>query len=419
MQSLQQLSSFSAAEGVGLAPMEREAPHQGKKEAGRVSVRSVPARKKTPSPPSSPSTSKVEKRTRKIPPGPPFIHPLPTIETIMTYPSLSRPMYDSLVRGEPPAREYKTVIHTPKPVSTRTPDENLMRAADLSAWRRRNRSRSNLSTRSRSSTSSSVASSATNYSADSSSVGEDSSSSDISEPSTPNLSAISNGKAPAAQKTTRSPRYSLFPPIEIEHQPLPFPAPSGTSLHEDAPSRSHSPAQSFHSTHSTLSIDSSPASLAYPSPPASPELSRRSSSSGEEYMAYPSPPPSPRPQQQPLHRERRSFSYPPPSALATSSSSAPPVLRRTTSLNSNPWHAQDALDYDLGAQKLMWDLEPLGEAEDENDDDDMEWSMHGGTVILGAAGVAMSPRAMRGNCCDCGSEGLGLFVIDEEEEVSS
>jgi hypothetical protein len=134
-------------------------------------------------------------------------------------------------------------------------------------------------------------------------------------------------------------------------------------------------------------------------------------------MAYPSPPPSPRPLQQPLHRERRSFSYPPPSATASSSSSAPP-LRRRTSLNSHPWTEADALEYDLGTQKLLWDLEPLGEADDESDEY-MDWSMNGGTVVLGAAGLAISPRAMQGSCCECECDGLGLYVIDEEDEVSS
>jgi hypothetical protein len=68
----------------------------------------------------------------------------------------------------------------------------------------------------------------------------------------------------------------------------------------------------------------------------------------------------------------------------------------------------------------------------------MEWSMNGGSIVfgsqsdvegyggnvyLGSAGLALSPRALQGNCCHCcegpGDKGLGLYVIDEEEEPRS
>lgn len=54
--------------------------------------------------------------------------------------------------------------------------------------------------------------------------------------------------------------------------------------------------------------------------------------------------------------------------------------------------------------------------------DAMEWSMNGGDVVFGAAGVALSPRLIRegeggggGRCC-CECKGLGLYVIEEEED---
>lgn len=76
-------------------------------------------------------------------------------------------------------------------------------------------------------------------------------------------------------------------------------------------------------------------------------------------------------------------------------------------------------EFDLGEQKLGGGM--LYEEEDE--EDSMDWSMNGGKVVLGAAGVAMSPRALRGGCCSCGHGddglGLGLYVIDEEEEPRS
>ncbi|KAF2260921.1 hypothetical protein CC78DRAFT_383262 [Lojkania enalia] len=440
MQKVQQLSSFSAAEGLGRAPMERGASNPRPQKAeerndGCVNTRSSrhsDGSKKKPSPPSSPNPNKVDKRTRKAGPLPPFIHPLPTIETIMTYPSLSRPVYDSLVRGEAPARTYKTVIHTPKPINLRTLDENLLRSAELSAWRRRSRSRSNSGLRSRSNTGSSTASSSSGYSTNASSVAadSDSSSSEISVPSSP-VSISSTSKATTASSPARSPRHFMFPStlmLEVEQPLLPQTQSAGTS--SDPPTREPSPAQSFHSSRSTLSAASemaldgsassstrslapSPASSAYPSPPASPEISRRSSSSGEEYMAYPSPPPSPRRAQQLQNRTRRSFSFPAPPTQS------PPALTRSTSLNSHPWTESDALEFDLGAQRIQ--VLPLEEAEDESDED-MEWSMNGGTVVFGAAGIAMSPRAMRGSCCECEHEhegSLGLYVIDEEEEEAA
>ncbi|KAF2119230.1 hypothetical protein BDV96DRAFT_341534 [Lophiotrema nucula] len=417
MQSTQQLSSFSAAEDLGRPPMERSAPSSHAQEEERIGgcvntrpMRNADSNRKKPSPPSSPRSPKVDKRTRKGGPSPPYIHPLPTIETIMTYPSLTRTVYDSLVRGEPPARTYNTVIHTPKPMNMRTLDDNLLRSAELSAWRRRNRSRSNASARSRSSTVSSTASTATDYSTNSSSAGadSDSSASDVSESGSP-ISVSSTSKATIASSTATTPRFPLNLVLEID-QPM---LSTAEDRRIEPPSREPSPAQSFYSTHSTRSSAPSPASSAYPSPPASPELSRRSSSSGEEYMAYPSPPPSPRPMQQQLHRERRSFSFPPPSQ-----SSSPPPLTRSSSLQSHPWSEGDALEFDLGAQKIS--LEPLDEAEDESDED-MDWSMNGGTIVIGAAGVAMSPRAMHGTCCSCEHEhtGLGLYVIDEEEEAAA
>ena len=64
---------------------------------------------------------------------------------------------------------------------------------------------------------------------------------------------------------------------------------------------------------------------------------------------------------------------------------------------------------------------------DEDDEMDWAWSMNGGEVVYGSAGMAVSPRAMRGEignvcarCCGCGGGAGGdvdmeLYVIDEEE----
>lgn len=77
----------------------------------------------------------------------------------------------------------------------------------------------------------------------------------------------------------------------------------------------------------------------------------------------------------------------------------------------------------------------LFDVDEEGEGDAMKWSMNGGEivaggngidieegeVVYGAAGVAVSPRVMRGRCCECGheGEGLGLYVIDEVEECDA
>ena len=83
-------------------------------------------------------------------------------------------------------------------------------------------------------------------------------------------------------------------------------------------------------------------------------------------------------------------------------------------------HELDAWEFDLGEQTLGGGM--LFDVDEEGEGDAMEWSMNGGKiedgeVVYGAAGVAVSPRAMRGRCCECGheGEGLGLYVIDEED----
>lgn len=85
-------------------------------------------------------------------------------------------------------------------------------------------------------------------------------------------------------------------------------------------------------------------------------------------------------------------------------------------MNSHPWTHSDALEFDLGEQRLGG-----GELyEDEDEQGGMDWSMNGGEVVFGVAGVALSPRAMQGSCCHCEhASGLGLYVIDEEEECIS
>jgi hypothetical protein len=101
-----------------------------------------------------------------------------------------------------------------------------------------------------------------------------------------------------------------------------------------------------------------------------------------------------------------------------------PLRHRSASLTSHPYtyasdqnkNQIDAEEFDLGEQTLgggmLFDIE-------EEEHDGMEWSMNGGEVVFGAAGVAMSPRALRGSCCRCECEcgaGLGLYVIDEDED---
>ncbi|KAF2475318.1 uncharacterized protein BDR25DRAFT_310723 [Lindgomyces ingoldianus] len=394
--------------------------------------------------------ARAEKRARRAGSLSAHLVPLPTIETMMTYPSLPRPLYDSLVRGDPPAQSYNTIIHTPKPPHMRTLDQNLIRAAEISALRRKNRSRS------RSSTNSSVAGSVSGYSASSNSVygDESSSSSDVSEPTSP-ASVSSSAKATIASSPARSPTVQL---------PLSGSPTLSTSTEDsiiDSYSTPHSqdpsPAQSFHSSLSALSAlcDSasslsapsssrssapSPASSAYPSPPTtpSPENSRRSSSSGEEFM-YPSPPPSPGPAAytQGRTRERRAFTFPvapspPPHPLSQGQDQdqdQPPFPKvvRTTSMSSHPTRSRarsksfdptriplsSEEEFDIGGQQLR-----LGGGSMYDDDEDMEWSFNGGSIVFGAAGLAVSPRAMMGCCCDCGGEGLGLYVIDEVDEGS-
>ena len=72
----------------------------------------------------------------------------------------------------------------------------------------------------------------------------------------------------------------------------------------------------------------------------------------------------------------------------------------------------------------------LGEPlfDDSDDEMDWDWSMNGGEVVYGAAGLAVSPRVMMGGggnvCChcQCGMDtemDMELYVIDEESEEES
>ncbi|KAF2005969.1 hypothetical protein P154DRAFT_530260 [Amniculicola lignicola CBS 123094] len=478
MSSTEQLSIFPAAEGLGRVAMEGSAPcspkHEEEKASSKHGITIQSSYRKSVSSSSSTRSPKVEKRTRKAASslGGPYLHPMPTIETIMTYPDISRPVYDSLVRGEPPAQSYKTVIHIPKPPTIRILDDNLLRAAEISAFRRRHRARTNSTSRSRSSSGSSVAGSGSGYSTENSTP-------ENSAPSTPlEMSKGTDASTEPSPLFLNFPKSKEVPDLIEPISPQPFtnsllspappvsPSPSTESNIIGSYSRESSPAQSWHTTHSEASNSSlennydeneqpytptlrsaapSPSSSAYPSPPASPIETRRSSSSGEEFM-YPSPPPSP---MHALHstaqgRERRAFTFPAQHA-------SPPIqprLTRSSSLSSHPWfpepstpsHASstyshmstpalsntdtmssagttpnttpllDGAEFDLGAQKLGVSL-----YEDEDSTDAMEWSMNGGkvflgdgehkvemgSVVFGAAGIAMSPRALKGGCCEC------------------
>lgn len=360
-----------------------------------------------PPPPSSPPPP--EKRSLPSMVGP-FLHPLPTIETIMAYPGLTRPTYDSIVRGEPPAQAYHTIIHTPKPLNLRLSSSSakgglgliLARAAELRDERVNG-------CRSRSDTMSSDGSmmTARSYEDSESSFGGDNkdtadASIDVLSPPSPTGSTSSTSRATVSSSPPSSP---AFPLAEAQ----------ATN------SRSSSPAASFRSSVSTLSslyesyssttttpssADHSATTSAYPSPPSSPHLSR-SSSSSEEWMPYPSPPDSPSAHQNPhsATRARRASSFPPPPG--PSLLSQPPTRLRASTVPSLP--------APFPAVDLGGDLEPI----DEDVEDDLEWSMNGGEVVFGAAGVAVSPRAMRGLCCHCDCRGLGLYVIEEEEEVQN
>ncbi|KAF2871646.1 hypothetical protein BDV95DRAFT_607068 [Massariosphaeria phaeospora] len=464
MQGPEQLPALSAAEDAGQHALARQ-PSQPQLETRQDrrngSISAPVSTDQDVSPPLYPRARKSEKRARKPSPSPAgaYLQPLPTIETIMTYPSLTRPVYDSLVRGDPPAKTYHTIVRSPKPPAMRVLDNNLLRAAEIQAQRRRKRAGS---ARSRSSTASSTASSSSNTSSSSSAgrsagsvAGEsDSSASDVSEPSTP-LSASAASKSAtgalppswglpypslSSHPLSPAPDQSLYyPPIvSTERDTDMFMFASDSAAHSSGAS---SPAESFHSSFSALSSSASdvdvestaatlsssrsaapsPASAAYPSPPASPRRERReSASAGEDYLAYPSPPPSPSPgagaqqQQRPVPppHERLAFTFPPP-----------PNIPSLTGLSASPdidsELARNAHEFDLGEQTLGGGM--LFDDDDDSGDDDMEWSMNGGTLVfaLGAAGVAMSPRAMEGGCCGCNrrrGRGLGLYVIDEEDE---
>lgn len=174
---------------------------------------------------------------------------------------------------------------------------------------------------------------------------------------------------------------------------------------------------------------------------------------------YPSPPASPRQameQQQRPSRERRAFSFPTPPTL--DDFARPSLRRRSASLNSHPWFnagIEDfAEEYDLGEQRLGGGSNSDDDAADTGDRD-MDWSMNGGELVFvdeggnitremardsiredvmgspvlgsenddvayGRAGLALSPRALRGSCGHCGDYeigGLGLYVIEEDVEA--
>lgn len=58
----------------------------------------------------------------------------------------------------------------------------------------------------------------------------------------------------------------------------------------------------------------------------------------------------------------------------------------------------------------------LFDDEENGEDNSMDWSLNGGEVVFGSAGVAVSPRMLGSVCRHCECKGLGLYVIDEEEE---
>ncbi|KAH7130209.1 hypothetical protein B0J11DRAFT_246811 [Dendryphion nanum] len=399
----QQLPSFPAAEGSGRSSMEENSAGKQKSQTEdwvKSSVQFLPLptsfNDSETSPPPSPAPPKPEKRARKAAPSPlgPYLQSMPTIETILDSPNLTRPTYNTLVRGNPPAQSYKTVIHVPKPPSLRTLDQNMLHSAEVQAFRRRKRSYSNL--RSRSSTVSSTASEVSGCSAGAtSSIAEEgeceSSNSETSDPDSPK-----SCDATVTSSLPGSPLDSFYPLLDSSASTQYSSTTSSRMNSANASiesfiinSYANSSAESFHSTQSAISLSNSTSRVgntlcsvsespslpfpplhtlgneAYPSPPTSP-TTRRSSSSGEEYMAYPSPPPSPRGMPllhppQPRNRERRAFTFPAlqpqpqpeqnlaaPSTSSRSSSSSsstskrsrpilPPRISRSTSLSSHPY----------------------------------------------------------------------------------
>ncbi|KAF2742367.1 hypothetical protein M011DRAFT_288790 [Sporormia fimetaria CBS 119925] len=476
MQSLQQLCSFPAAEGLGRSAMEEVGSCEARQETyagGMTTPRQTTEPTTPPAPPYKPS--KVEKRTVRASSsiGGPYLRPLPTIETLMSYDSMSRPLYNSMLRGEPPARNYKTVIHTPKPQTMRILDDNLLRSAEIT--NRRRRKRANSGPRMRSNTGSSTASSTvTAYSASSSIAGDsESGMSDITEPSSP-ASVSSTSKATIASSPPTSPQHTDPPRLPMKPVLMPVTAPSiesdfQLSDHSGSPS---SP-KSYHSTASTLSwvyeVDNvyvddddtparpsytpstrssapSPTSTAYPSPPSSPAespagASRRSSSSHEEFFMYPSPPATPYIAAQQAEPEtnqvpgrlRRAFSSPSPPGPLHFEPKRPALRRRSASLNfptvtsAFTENFDDSAMWDLGEQRLGG-----GGVDDEFDAGigsgrEIKWSMNGGEIVViveedeeedeEGSVYGSKGRKLWGECCPCDGKGLGLYVIDEEEEV--
>ncbi|KAF2787379.1 hypothetical protein K505DRAFT_396817, partial [Melanomma pulvis-pyrius CBS 109.77] len=352
--------------------------------------------------PSSPKPSKVEKQARKVSASSaynePHLHPVPTIETTMAHPSMSRLVYSRLVRDkdvlQTQTQAYSTVMRVPKPPNMRVLDLDLLQTAELAAYRRRKRLGSGSSVgRSRSSTGGSASTTGYIASADSDSKA---STSGTPEPSSPS-GIYSTSNAAIASSMPASPQFSAFPP---HYAPSPDTTILGLATLSDPPSRASSPVQSFHSSLSTIppsffppstspsdrSIAPSPASSIYPSPPSSPHLSHRSSSagSGEEYKAYPSPPASPHHQLDHAQR-RRAFSFPPAPAGPTPprTHSAALSLSGTSNLSHSAFELDDAPDYDLGEQKLGG-----GSIDEDREDEAWNWSLNGGDVVFGAAGVA-------------------------------
>ncbi|KAF2683018.1 hypothetical protein K458DRAFT_419240 [Lentithecium fluviatile CBS 122367] len=433
MQNPQQLSAFAASEGLGQCTVEGYGPHAGKKGASSDGLETtVDAMEEggVSLPPSPTCEGSNIKKKRAPPFAGPFLHPLPTIETLMTYPTLTRPTYNSIVKGEPPAQEYNTVIRTPKPPYMRLQSSSVdttlnqirTRISKLKVDTGRNtqsKLRSELSIESLSDMLAEMEQSR-RYRKDSMMNNDG-----LLVPPSPTASISSSSKATVSSSPPTSRTSSPFRSATQSTRPS---TPEEDTLEMDE--EPSSPAASFRTSLSTQSsiyssyngseistansFAQSSSSSASPSPPASP-LSRRPSP-GDDWMSYPSPPPSPLlphiPQQQPPGHTGQRHHFRRASTAITFHSSTTEDLTRPTILRATPQPPPSVPVNGIGEDQLGGGML----YEDPSTDDPMDWSMNGGEVILGAAGVAMSPRVMRGESCHCRCKGLGLYVIDEEGE---
>jgi hypothetical protein len=416
MQSTEQLSALSAEEGVGKRTMEDSESIARKEKDGSVGVGVLLDPLKTGSGTLSASlNTKTETlielarlRQPTLPGDRPVtrkrafsahrssFHPLPTIETMMTYPSLTRPTYNSITKGELPAQVYNTVIRTPKPIELRPRpplttgalDQMLMRAAETRAdVKKMKKTKLRMEvTNSDLEVSCSEISRVDLGPQDTDSVYDDEAS---SRPPSPAASTSSTSRATTASS----------PPISPPLSPFPSASPSPVRTVADAMHDIPSSATSFQSSHSTLSsfYDS------YSSARSSSRASSSSSYPSDENPAsstYPSPPASPQPGNVIGTEVQMSYSSPP--ALFHPSST-----RSSTSVLASKPPSPPTID------QLS---DSLFDDEGNSGDKSMDPSLNGGAVVFGAAGVAISPRMMKGQCCHCECKGLELYVIDEEGE---